>query len=562
MRLALFKILAVALVWALHLGVVFFLLRAYYFPDLSARGFLDLDLLELYKETLLFKYKYNFCIYTLFSLLAGVILIAGVIFFESPHDDYGNARFAKLADVKNMGLNSPSGIILGKFKNTFIRTKKPLAVLVFAPPGTGKTASIAIPNLLLSDNSFFTLDVKGELYALTANIRRRKGSNVLLFDPMSPESSKFNPLDETLLSAYSWDNKIGLINQISQLIYISERSDYWVEQGRQTFVTIGLYLLHTQGGTSIPAIRSFSLSDMQEELRALYAAQDLSQEERELKLLNLEDENTNFFKLWLSERAKDKTLPIRVQEGLRSLALKPENEFGSVISSFLSPLEVFSQEQIAANTSKNDFDIMSFRSQLSDCYIRINEADMDTLKSIIRIFLDFNIKRLMSVLPSAGDKTITLMLDEFPRFGRLDFIMELPALSRAYKIPPIFICQSFSQIKETYKEKAGTIQSTTAYKVVFPQSEFETAKLFSDLVGNYTRKKISKSGKNFESKSASVSYEGVKLISEQDILSLDKNTVFILAINHYNRPIKATPYMYFKDKKLLDMIERAKKIGA
>lgn len=553
--------LVILLLIASHFIALFFLMKYYYFPEFMPKDFFALDFKSFYIDLFSYKFESYFTLYTLVSIVIPILAIWHIIFGVRTYTDYGNARFAKEADIRKMDLLADNGIILGKFNNKLIRTDKPLGILVFAPPGTGKTTAIAIPNLLVSNNSFFTLDVKGELYDLTRKAREKKGSTVFLFDPLSPESSKFNPLDKSIMKDYSWDQKVQLINQISRLIYQSEneKDGYWTEQGRQTFVTIGLYLLAVNNHASIPAIRAFALSDMEKNIIEVILQNDkLTQEQQQERVINLDlDEASYPFKIWLREAAKLEHLPLRVLEGMRSLKDKPDNEFGSVISTFLSPLEVFSQEQIIKNLSENDFDIFQFRKKTCDCYIRINEADMEVLKPIMRIFLDFNIKRLLTVLPTKEDKTITLMLDEFPRFGKLDLIMELPALSRAYKIPPIFICQSFGQIKEIYKEKSETIESITPYKVVFPQTEHLTAKKFSDLVGNYTRKKISKSGKSFESKSYSENYEGVKLISEQDILSLDDNTVFILTMNHYNTPIKATPYKYFKDPHLLKLIEKS-----
>jgi type IV secretory pathway TraG/TraD family ATPase VirD4 len=51
----------------------------------------------------------------------------------------------------NIGMLSNEGMVFGVFGNKFIRTKETLSVIVAAPPGTGKTTAIAIPNLLMCD---------------------------------------------------------------------------------------------------------------------------------------------------------------------------------------------------------------------------------------------------------------------------------------------------------------------------------------------------------------------------------------------------------------------------
>ncbi len=45
-------------------------------------------------------------------------------------------------------------------------------VLVVAPPGTGKTSGIILPNLFTVPNSTLALDIKGELYAKSAGYRK------------------------------------------------------------------------------------------------------------------------------------------------------------------------------------------------------------------------------------------------------------------------------------------------------------------------------------------------------------------------------------------------------
>ncbi len=48
----------------------------------------------------------------------------------------------------------------------------PLSALVVAPPGTGKTSGIILPNLFTVPNSTLALDIKGELYAKSAGYRK------------------------------------------------------------------------------------------------------------------------------------------------------------------------------------------------------------------------------------------------------------------------------------------------------------------------------------------------------------------------------------------------------
>lgn len=139
-------------------------------------------------------------------------------------------------------------------------------------------------------------------------------------------------------------------------------------------------------------------------------------------------------------------------------------------------------------------------------------------------------------------------------------MLELPSIGRGYKIISMLIAQDYAQIKKVYTpEDLSIIESTTAYKVIFPQTNEETANRYAELIGDFTVERASES-KSLDAKgSRSINKQllGQKLISKQDLLSQDPNTIYILRINYYKNPIKAKPYIYFKDRKLSKEVENA-----
>ena len=122
-----------------------------------------------------------------------------------------NVCYPKEKDFLKMQINSEKGLMLGCLykektlkqklirKNspdeikTFVRCLYPLACLVIAPIGAGKTASIALPNLYSLPNSFIVLDIKGELYQKSAGYRQKHfGHKILKFSFLSEESMNFD----------------------------------------------------------------------------------------------------------------------------------------------------------------------------------------------------------------------------------------------------------------------------------------------------------------------------------------------------------------------------------
>ena len=87
------------------------------------------------------------------------------------------------------------------------------------------------------------------------------------------------------------------------------------------------------------------------------------------------------------------------------------------------------------------------------------------------------------------------------------------------------------------------------YQVVFRMNSPEDAKVLSEMIGDFTRKKISKSQGNldFVKHNNSISHEGYKLVTVQDILSNPIDQIYILIGGFFNRPIKAKVNFWFKN---------------
>jgi type IV secretion system protein VirD4 len=69
------------------------------------------------------------------------------------------------------------------FDRRFIRVKDYVHLLTVAPAGAGKSVSVIIPNLLSHRGSTVVIDPKGELFAATAEARRKMGHRVIRLDP-------------------------------------------------------------------------------------------------------------------------------------------------------------------------------------------------------------------------------------------------------------------------------------------------------------------------------------------------------------------------------------------
>ncbi|WP_332908886.1 type IV secretory system conjugative DNA transfer family protein [Helicobacter anatolicus] len=539
-------------------------------------------------------------------------LIVFLFFFLSfQKKTHGYAEFAKLKDLAKMKLKTrhsiksiKNGFLFGAFKGKYIFHHNPLATLIVAPPGTGKTASIIVPNLLSVENSAIVLDIKGELCSLTAGYRQKVLKNkILIFDPMRKREEEiieeslidengesfsykrkvaitkdtdlcFNPFDKKLIEKMNYYEKIRLVNEIAETIFVDDKKDHWLEQAKNLFVFFALYDILTQGESNFHALSQATKRDFKKlihpqskyhemlfevdengntiEANFVDCERLFYQQISELKYCDINeprnyiDESLEQIKIFVAKSGKEE-FPETLRKFARQWVSIPRDEFGSIKSTYGRYMQVFSYEQVANATKTMNFNYEDLREEKITIYIRIAQTDIDFIAPLIRIFLE-NIAKNM--LLKESKKLVYWYLDEFVRFGKLSFLMEMPALSRSYGQVPIYITQSESLISKHYgKEDYSIINEICHYKVIFKSGSEDFASKISKEIGNYTRKHISKSkGKKVDSGSTSISFEGTPLVTTQDILNLPDDEALLLVTGFKARPIKLKIVFYFKNK--------------
>jgi type IV secretion system protein VirD4 len=464
---------------------------------------------------------------------------------KNTNNKYGYAKlttnlFCLKKRMKDFELNFTKGILLGKMSNKFIRSDKPYSCLVLAPPGTGKTAGIVIPNLLLCENSVIVHDPKGELYEKTAKIREKKlGHKILFFDPIKLNSCKYNVFAKESLPKEKEDYK-AYVNNIANIIFLDGKevnsvNSYFVEAARSAFTFIALYLIKKSGQTSIPKIREKLLenNDTVTTFQAMTSDQDISE----------------------SLKTDGKGVLV---------ASESENQWAGVMGTLKEKLEIFGDPRIKKVIDSDcDFSGEKLRKEKISLYLKVEDKDRKRLRPLIAMMIDSITTQLISELPKDSDNQVTLILDEFVRLGKLESIAELPSISRGYNVNTIFVAQDYEQITNTYsKEYISIFDSNCSFKIILKQNNLQTAERISKTIGNITdtrtsQSKNKRSMKIFDagSEGTSKSQEGVALVSSQDILNLPNDMALILIQGFAANPIYAKIPMYFKDKDLKNLIK-------
>lgn len=467
----------------------------------------------------------------------------------------------------------------------------PLATLIVAPPGAGKSAAVAIPNLLSLPTSCVVLDIKGELCDLTAGYRQQTFKNeVYIFNPLGKDNNlKFNPFDKRIVSKLDFNGKRRLVDEIANTIFVKGKNEdeHWITQGKNLFTFYALYDLCVKNESSFFDIANAPIQDFIARIpptspyyKKVWDIDEKTGEKTKIDGINPEK---IFYEQCGDQKYADINNPLNWQEEsfdeiqankekgveildeiVRNYArawarMADGEEFSSVKSTFNRVMTIFTSYQVRDATDSMSFEYEDLRKKNITLYIKIAQTDIDTLKSLIRVLLESIAKNLMTRESKDPNERIYLILDEFIRFGEMPFLLEMPALCRSYNIVPLYITQSFGLIKKYYGEDdLKTIIDTVAFQVLFKMNDAESAEQVSKQIGQYTRENISyntQQGQIIFGGTSSHSFEGKELISAQDIMNIPNDEVIILVSGHKAKPIKLKAALYFKNK---DMLKRLK----
>ena len=450
---------------------------------------------------------------------------------------YGSARWATRADVKRAELIGNDGVFLGRFARSYLRHNGPEHVMAFAPTRSGKGVGLVIPSLLSWTGSAVIHDIKGENWNLTSGWRSRF-SHCLLFDPTSPQSSRYNPL----LEVRRGENEIRDVQNIADILVDPEgsleRRNHWEKTGHALLVGAMLHVLYTEEEKTLCACARF-LSDPS---RSFETTLSLMMETKHLG---------------------DDVHPV-VAQAARELLNKSENERSGVLSTAMSFLGLYRDPVIARATSASDWRISDLVDAAQPCslYLVVPPSDISRTKPLVRLILNQIGRRLTETLPDDHLKrhNLLMMLDEFPALGRLDFFESALAFMAGYGIRAYLIAQSLNQIEKAYGPN-NSILDNCHVRIAFAANDERTAKRTSDALGTTTEQRAQR---NYAGHRLAPWLSHVMVSSQEtqralftpgEVMQLPSNEELVMVSGV--RPIRAEKLRYYLDRNFTNRVKPA-----
>jgi type IV secretion system protein VirD4 len=336
-------------------------------------------------------------------------------------------------------------------------------LITIAPTGAGKTSGPVACNARTYPGQLICLDVKGDVYRLSAEHRRRMGHEVRVIDlrDRGAGSDALNPLDiarrlGTDLGAIARSLAGELVIRPNEL----NRDFFWVDWA-ETMLTAGIsYMLHHQ-------TESASLSALYDLYTGDDSAYDLAV---------------------LLDTTKD--MNRTTQGGWSGYLQLPERETRpSVLGSTQAYLRLFDTDLIrrASDTTTIDLDGLVSRRPMS-IYIIVPPYRLAAYAPMLRLWLS-GLLHLLSTRDSVPSIPCLMMVDEAGQLGRMDSLITAMTLMRGYGMKLWTFWQAASQL-DIYGSQARTIIDNAGVVQCFGIRNLRSANEIAALLGGVSGETI------------------------------------------------------------------------
>ncbi len=404
--------------------------------------------------------------------------------FERFGHAHGQSRLGTLKDAEDAGLTGENGFFVGRMDGQDLCYPGENHVLICAPPGTKKTTSIAIPNLLRNwgsldesdwPGSIITADVKGELSACTISQQRRLGRKVVTINPHRQQLSAELGIDvgDTKFNPWGWIkhdspqvlDDVKLASLLTMPGSPKERSnansEFFERAGRTALTGIGLDELSRNGIVTLPALR-----------RRLMVAGDELLASIGSMVIN------SAYGGAVSEYGK------RLEATLTNA---PE-QFAGGWENAQEAVEIYdSYGPLGQHVSKNEFDFRLVKQEPTAVYIMLPN-DKGGQSGIHSAWMNLVMSTAMEqVARDRSHRRVTFLLDEFVNLGYMPRLLHAMSEYRSFGVQIVTISQQLSQIEQLYgRASLRSMFGMSEVIQLFALRELEDLKMVSELTGMET----------------------------------------------------------------------------
>ena len=439
----------------------------------------------------------------------------------------------------------PQGVVLGRTNSQYVCVPLDKHNLVsgciIGAPGSGKSSGpyiCTLANLFATNQhaTCFVVDIKGEL---SLNSVDRKSKFIKIVDPEDTDSFGWDPY-YNLTQRSSDDDVIEALDKIARAIIVDNnpKNAFFVNQARKIMIALCLYYFRKQVWSDddgkvkcgfADAIGEIKSSDVTLLIKSVLENTSVCSKHKQIRSMlsefvdTDESEAMQGIKLQLGEH-----LDVFTRKNVLHL-LSPDNE------KLASPLDLNNGVSV---------------------FLSIPETKLESMSALFRLIVYQTLSE-MENRPSGSDVCL-LLLDEFPRLGKIDRIMTALATLRSRNVSIWLAMQDVSQLQYIYGHDAARIIMNLCVVIcTLSCSDIETGKMLSEWSGFYEEKRKSRSRKTSssdQSGSVSTSFERRPVVEISDVMRLRTEGGVMLWIE--GRYCRVRRIRYFEDKRLRNITKR------
>jgi len=328
-------------------------------------------------------------------------------------------------------------------------------LITFAPTGTGKTSGPVICNALRHPGQLIVLDMKGEVFAATAEARRAMGQKVHVIDLRDDgQPGSLNPLD--LVARSGADPATIARGFAAELIErgAGERDRFWNDWAE----------------TMIAGAVAWLFADRPSEERRVSALFDLfASEDVDYNLAVHLDEKH------VTNRAAKAAFASYLQ--LPDTGTRP-----SVLGSVQTHLRLFDSDLVRRLTDTSSIDIEAFiAGEPMSIYIVVPPLRLAAYAPLLRLWLSGLILAVTQRKSPPKERTL-LLCDEIGNLGRLDTLVTAATLLRSWGVTLWTFWQNVAQL-QIYGSQANTLVDNAGVIQIFGARNYRMARDLANLIG-------------------------------------------------------------------------------
>ncbi|WP_414463320.1 type IV secretory system conjugative DNA transfer family protein [Hyphomicrobium sp. DY-1] len=351
------------------------------------------------------------------------------------------ARWMTAQDIRSSSFytdtKTPTSVIVGyePVTDSPVYYSDAESLITIGGPGSGKSQAQVIPNLLRHEGSAIILDVKGELWNLTAGYRAKHYGPVYRFAPTDPHGAthRYNPFDFIPKEPNDAANECTIFSL--QVIEDNPNlSDpYWTNRGRDMMWAYAMVIALNGSG---PVRTVQGLAELLATPPSKAPGSDI------LRLADIMEELAQ--KTGVNEMALTANA---IRKGVES-----KDRFESVLDNARRFINIFNRgPRMTAAMATSDWRPEYFRTRPgTSLYICLSPAELKAYAPVIRAMLVQHSRTMQKMQIKPGEKPITFFLDEMPQLGNFTSILELQDVGRSAGLRLWMFAQSLGQLSDAF----------------------------------------------------------------------------------------------------------------